>query len=159
MVIVSDTSIITNLIQLDHLSLLEKLYGEIVIPKRVFDELAKIPGQAVIVQNIPWLSIKSTSEQVTYDQLKEQLDAGESEAIALALELNADLLLIDERRGRSIARQHGILVSGLLGVMIEAKSKGYISRAKPLLDKLILDIGFWISPKLYQDVLKIVDEL
>ncbi|WP_373513728.1 DUF3368 domain-containing protein [Persicitalea sp.] len=159
MVIVSDTSIITNLIQLDQLSLLEKLYGEVVIPKRVLIELAKIPEQAEIIENTQWLSIQSTSDQATYDQLKKQLDEGESEAIALALELKADLLLLDERRGRSVARQHGILISGLLGVIIEAKSKGYLNKVKPLLDKLNLDIGFWISPKLYQDVLQVVNEL
>ncbi len=158
MVVICDTSILTNLIQLGQLSLLKKLYGEIVIPKMVLDELAKVGEQAKIVEKISWISINSGANQALYDQLRQQLDAGESEAIALGLELEADLLLIDERKGRQIAKQHGLLVSGLLGILIEAKLKGHLSRIKPLLDKLILEIGFWVNPKLYHDILKIVNE-
>lgn len=158
MVIVSDTSVISNLIQLGELSLLEMLYGEVVIPRKVLDELAKMLGNAEIVKDAAWLSVKSASDKGLYSRLQAQLDPGESEAIALAIELGADLLIIDERRGRHIAKQHGILIIGLLGILIEAKSRGFVESVKPMLDRLILDNGFWVSPKLYQDVLRVVNE-
>lgn len=158
MVIVSDTSIITNLIQLGQLSLLEKLYGKIVLPAKVLDELARVSGQVELVKDAPWIAIKSISDQVLYNRLEAQLDPGESEAIVLAIESKADLLLIDERKGRTIARQHGILITGLMGILIEAKSEGHIKNVKPMLDRLILEIGFWIGPNLYQHILKAVNE-
>lgn len=68
------------------------------------------------------------------------------------------MLLIDERKGRKIAQDHGILITGLIGVLIEAKSNELIKEVKPLLDKLIFEIGFRINPKLYQEVLKRIKE-
>ena len=158
MVIVSDTSVISNLFQLGELSLLEMLYEEVVIPEKVLDELAKVLGHAETVRDMPWLSVKSASDKGLTSRLQAQLDPGESEAIALSIELKADLLLIVERRGRHIAKQHGILITGLLGILIEAKSRGFTERVKPMLDRLIFDIGFWVSPKLHQDVLREVNE-
>lgn len=158
MIIVSDTSVISNLIQLGELSLLEMLYEEVVIPEKVLDELAKVSGHAEIVKDAAWLSVKSASDKGLTSRLQAQLDPGESEAIALAIELEADLLLIDEQRGRHIAKQQGILITGLLGILIEAKSRGIVEKVKPMLNRLILGIGFWVSPKLYQDVLRVVNE-
>ena len=80
------------------------------------------------------------------------MDPGEAEAIVLAIELEADALLIDEKKGRKIAEEHGIIITGLLGILIIAKSENLISEVKPILDKLIFETGFRINPKLYQDI-------
>ena len=81
------------------------------------------------------------------------LDEGESEAIALAMELRADLLLIDERKARLVARRFGSHHIGIVGMLIEAKQNGLIKAVKPFLDDLMIKAGFWISQKLYNRVL------
>jgi len=93
-------------------------------------------------------------------ELKQQakLDNGESEAIILALELKTDLLLIDERRGRAEAQRLGIRITGLLGFLLEGKKRGFIVVVKPLMDKLIENSIFWISPLLYDRILLLAQE-
>ena len=86
------------------------------------------------------------------------LDPGEAEAIVLAIELKADALLIDEKKGRKIAQEYGIVITGLLGILIDSKAENLIQEVKPILDRLIFEIGFRISPKLYQDILEKVNE-
>ena len=81
------------------------------------------------------------------------MHAGESEAIALAVAVGADLLLIDERRGRKIAARFGLKFIGLLGALTEAKHKRTIPAVKPVLDELIAKSGFWINDSLYRYVL------
>ena len=91
-------------------------------------------------------------------QLRHGLDAGEAEAIALALERKASLLLVDERLGRSAARKLGLEITGLLGVLAEAKKKGLIEKVKPILDSLISEARFWASSDLYNEVLVTLGE-
>ena len=86
-------------------------------------------------------------------ELREDLDLGEAEAIVLAIECRADLLLVDERRGRRTATAAGLTVTGLLGVVARAKQAGLIDLAKPVLDELIHVARFWIGPELYAEVL------
>ncbi|MEI6441848.1 MAG: DUF3368 domain-containing protein [Nostocales cyanobacterium ELA583] len=78
--------------------------------------------------------------------------------IILALELKTDLLLIDERRGRAEAQRLGIRITGLLGVLLEGKKRGFIVAVKPLMDKLIENSTFWISPLLYDKILLLAQE-
>lgn len=86
------------------------------------------------------------------------LDPGEAEAIALALERRADLILLDERRATRAARQLGLKTLGLLGVLLLAKRKGIIDRVRPLLDRLDTTTGFWIAPDLRLQVCRAADE-
>jgi predicted nucleic acid-binding protein len=65
---------------------------------------------------------------------------------------------MDEQAGRLIAQSYGVKVTGILGVLIQAKDKGLISEVKPLLQRLISDAGFWLNPKLIEEVLKLVGE-
>jgi len=92
------------------------------------------------------------------DALKLELDEGEVEAIALSVVIGAELLLIDEWRGREIADHLGLKFIGILGAIIEAKHKKLITAVKSLLDNLISKAGFWISNNFYNRVLQIAGE-
>ncbi len=130
----------------------------------VYRELVEIdppvPG-TLEVQSAEWIQVKQVEglEMVELLQNEVRLDPGESEAIALALELNADLLLIDERRGRAEADRLGLKITGLLGMLIEAKRKSLIIAVRPLLDSLIATAQFRLSSRLYQQILEITNEV
>ena len=82
----------------------------------------------------------------------------EVEAIILALELNADILLIDERKGRELAVSYNLKVTGLLGVLLQAKNQGQITAVKSLTDRLIQEAKFRINNQLYQSFLQLAGE-
>ena len=83
---------------------------------------------------------------------------GKAEAIMLALQLKADLILMDERRGRALAMNYQLKVTGLLGVLLQAKKQGEIIAVKPLLDQLINDAEFRINSQLYQQFRQLAGE-
>lgn len=158
MIIVSDTSPVTNLIQIDQLGLLKDLFGEIVIPQIVYTELCTISSQKEILENQNWIRVKSLTEVSIKNKILAELDEGEAEAIALAIELKADYLLIDEQKGRSIAEKYGIRITGLLGLLLIAKEKKLIKAIKPVLEKLIYNAGFRINTALYLFILQSAGE-
>jgi hypothetical protein len=161
LIVISDTSVINNLAAIHQLNLLQKLYSSIVIPQAVYDELT-LPNFWVAganeVQSYDWIQVRSVSNDSLLKSLEQELDIGESEAIALAIELKAELILIDERRARKIAEELNLRYTGILGTLIEAKDQGIILAVKPLLDSLINEAGFWIASSLYERVLQEVSE-
>jgi hypothetical protein len=158
---VSNTSPLTSLAAVEQLSLLPQLYGQIVIPTEVARELAVVapglPGH-VPVSELSWLTVRAVADPTLVTLLLSELDPGESEAIALARELNADFLLIDERRGRLTVSRLGIERVGVLGVLIRAKSEGILPFVKPVLDDLVTRAGFWVSRALYTFLLNEIGE-
>ena len=118
----------------------------------------QVPG-TVEAQTLDWIENRTVENYQGVEQLQVDLDIGEAEAIILALELDADLLLIDERRGRRVALELGVRkISGLLAVLQEAKRKGLILEIKPILDRLISENNFRISVSLYNTVLQFAGE-
>ncbi len=162
MTIVSNTSPISNLAAIGQLDLLRQVYGNITIPQAVADEIAKVATiyiQAASVPNQSWITIQAVNETMTVERLRGQrLDAGESEAIALSLELGAELLLIDEQLGRRIAVNEGLNITGLVGVLLEAKHKGLVAKIKPTVDALVIYARFRISSQLYTEILHLAGE-
>ncbi len=161
MIIVSDTSPINNLAAINHLHLLQQLYGTVLIPEAVYRELTDpnfpVAG-AIEVQTFIWIQTRPVQDRTLVEALSNELDIGEAEAIALALEMQADQVLIDERRGRMVAARLNLGYTGILGILVEAKSQRLISAVKPLLDALINQAGFWVAEPLYKRVLQLVDE-
>jgi predicted nucleic acid-binding protein len=91
-------------------------------------------------------------------ELRNRVNVGEAEAIALAAEVNANRLLIDERLGRQAAAELGLSLIGVLGILLAAKRQGLISEVKPVIDDLVIQAGFRVSSQLYADVLNAADE-
>jgi predicted nucleic acid-binding protein len=155
LIVVADTSPILNLARIGRLSLLGSLYGQVLVPPAVLEELRikQESEPAIDIASIPWLTAAAPIDQGRVHELQAHLDSGEAEAIVLALERHADLLIVDERRGRRIAAAAGLQITGLLGVLAEAKISGALSSVKPVLDDLIRDAHFWIGQELYTAVL------
>lgn len=156
-IVISDTSPVSGLYRIGHLYLLELLFVKIILPKAVFEEILQLRSFGYDLNEITtaeWIEVKSASNMANVSHLLHQLDMGEAEAIVLAKELRADLLVMDEAKGRTIARQEGLTIIGLAGILVKAKADGHISSVKLLLDRLIREANFRISQELYEFVLK-----
>ena len=160
MIVVSDTSPISNLAAIGQLVIFQQLYSEVIIPTAVYQELldSGVEDPAVLaIQTLDWIQVCSVTNAVLSQSLRASLDAGEAEAIVLAVELAADRLLMDERRGRQQAMQAGLKVTGLLGVLLAAKQQSVIATVQPILDALIAN-GFWVRDELYAETLRLAGE-
>ena len=158
MLIVSDTSCITNLIQINQLNLLHAIYTQIIITPVVKKELQQFHLLSDTDIEALNLAIQTPVNIVAVNQLMLQLDAGESESIILAEELNADFLLVDERKATKIANERGLTTIGILGVILLAKQNNHVVSAKLLLDDLRLKTTFHFSDFLYIKILQLAGE-
>jgi predicted nucleic acid-binding protein len=157
MIVISDTSPILNLAVVGKLDILQRLFSTVLIPYGVYEELAiqgkGMPGSKE-VQEATWIKVQSVENEALVQSLMGLLDKGEAEAIALALEVDAQYLLIDETKGKTLAKNKGIRVIGLLGVLLIGKKNGFIHSVKEVMDELIANAGFWVSAELYWEILK-----
>lgn len=160
MIIVSDTTPISELAKVDHLDLLPKLFGKVVIPQGVFDELqvGEHPA-AKLVHDLPWLEVVMVDNQQLVRELQQsfKLDLGESEAIALAEEISASGLLIDERAARKVAMARKLPLIGTVGILLLGKRRGLLDSVKDILDEMQAQ-GMRISERLYVQVLTLAQE-
>lgn len=157
MIVVADTSPLSNLVAIGQLEVLHAIYQEVVIPEAVAAEIRvgeRRGAHVAFLEREAWITVRPVSDRSIVDELAGRLDLGEAEAIALSLEIDAELLLIDERAGREAAVERGIRTVGLLGTLAVAKSRRLVPRVKPLLDDLRDKAGFWISQTLYESVLR-----
>lgn len=163
MVVVSNTSPLVNLAVIGQGDLLGVLYGQIHIPTAVEAEFTALRqretrfASAVLPAcvRVHTFSADSVRHRATLALL---LDDGEAEALALAIELHADLVLVDERAANRIARRLDLRPLGLVGVLIEGKALGHLASIAPLLNRLQEEAGFWLGPKLRARVLRAVGE-
>ncbi|GAP99627.1 DUF3368 domain-containing protein [Leptolyngbya sp. NIES-2104] len=156
MIIVSDTSAIGNLAIVNHLWLLQSIYGKVLIPDVVAQELSNASRPEIqAVLSLDWIETKAIVNLAMANTLQQdqKLDPGESHAIVLALEQQADELLIDERRGRQEAAKLGIPIIGILGVLLVAKQRQLIPQVQPILDALMQQAAFRVSSALYTQIL------
>jgi predicted nucleic acid-binding protein len=141
MAVVSNTSPLRYFIQIDRANVVNEVLGEILIPRAVFRELTHPSSMPVVrqwmMERPDWLSIRDL-DLPPAAELSELLDQGESEAIQLALDLRAELLLIDEKNGRAEATRRGLRIVGALGILREA----YRLRLAPQSNRLIASGSF-----------------
>ncbi len=152
MIVVGDASVYIALGRIDALSLLPRLYKEVHVPDAVWCEIDR-PG----FPPPEWIIRHSLSRPLPSADWTEPLDAGESEALHLARQLHAALVLIDEAAGRAVARRLGLEVTGTVGLLVDAKRRGLLTFIRPLLDRL-RQSGFWLSSQVYQAALTAAGE-
>lgn len=160
MIVISDTSSISNLAAIGQLLLLKCLYSVVIIPDAVYKELALSPflSSNKTLDSYNWVQVRSVGDRTLVDDLLTELDTGEAEAIALATEMKAELLLLDEADARRVAKREGLKRTGVLGVLTEAKAQGLITEIRPLILALRDQADFWLSKSLCNEVLRSVGE-
>ena len=155
MQVVSDSGPLLSFARAGWLEILRQVLGEIVIPEAVFQEIAihgkGKPGATEVAAGT-WIKRAGIRDRAILNRLSMKLNVGEMEALALAIEMDA-ALLIDEYEGRKEAQRLGIEHFGSLRVLTEAKERGIILQIKPVLDELIAS-GTYISESLYEEFLR-----
>lgn len=131
MIVVSDTTPLISLLKIDRLDLLEKLFGQVLIPEGVFHELTEnesYSDEAEMIRICDFIQIRPVDRSSVYlFQKRTGLDFGESEAIVLTEELGADLTLLDERQARAVASNIGLAIMGTVGILGTALHRGYLT--------------------------------
>jgi uncharacterized protein len=163
MTIVSDTTCLSALARIGRLEILAQLFGKVLIPRQVFTELLALQEFGIdtsIFETLEWLTIQDPeSNSILIELLNNtRLDAGESFAIALALEKKADWLIIDDLAARKIASDLGLNITGLAGVLLQAKAVGIIKSVKEILEECVLIANFRLSQSVYSKIIELANE-
>ena len=161
MIVVSDTSALVVLSALGQQHLLADLFGEIIVPPTVAEEFARprrLAGVMRVLALPATVRVQAPTRPFTLPPDAVPLDLGEREALALAVELHADLLLMDERAGRAQARRLGLRFTGVVGVFVRAKQVGLIPGVADLLDRAMDECDFWLDDEFVKQVLASVGE-
>lgn len=156
MIVVGDASIFIGLHHIDAGLLLPRLFGAVHLPDAVWREIFASPHSP---PGPPpeWMIRHQVQPSAALALRREELDRGEAEAIQLALDLAADILLIDEKHGRRAAQQAGLRITSLVGILILARRRGEIPRLPPYLDR-VRAAGFWLSDDFVSQTLSRFDE-
>ena len=161
MIVVADTSVLINLCRVGEGALVGRLFQEVLIPPEVALEFARLVSS---VSRFAGLELpvgirqQATTSPPPAILSAAGLDPGERAALALAVEIHADAVLVDERRGHEVAVQLGLRTIGILGLLLQAKSSHLVPTVGPILERLRRDAGFWISESLLKNVLRIAGE-
>jgi predicted nucleic acid-binding protein len=148
-----DTSPLTALIQVNRLGLLQELYGKVLIPEAVCRELIRSHPRLPA-----FLETRSVRDRAAVSHLGSELDLGEAEAIVLAKEVGASLLLMDEKLGRLAAAREGLAITGLMGVLIAAKRRGMVVSIRELVGEIEVEAGFRVSEAVKREVFRAAGE-
>lgn len=157
--VVSNTTPLISLLKINKLYILKELYKTIYVPREVFNEIeaGKNKEYYVDLSQIDWIKIVSIQNTEAISALWD-LDQGEAEAIVLASEINASLIILDETLGRNYAKRYDLNTTGTLGVLLKAKQSHIISELKPLLFEL-RNKNIWLSQNLISELLILAKEI
>jgi predicted nucleic acid-binding protein len=148
-VVISDTSSLIILDKINKIDVLKDLYSNVVTTYEIAEEFGKpLPT---------WIEIRQPRDKKYQKILEMSIDVGEASAIALSLDYNDSLLLLDDLKARKMAKKLGLVYTGTLGVLVKARKKGLIPKLKPTIN-LIRETDFRISDTIIDAILKEVDE-
>lgn len=154
--VVCNSSTLIALARTNNIDILEKVIKKLTIPHAVYEEIvirgAGRPG-SMEIKEAKWIKKINVSDQESVISLSNSLGLGESEAIVLAKEIKADLIILDDDKARKAAISQGLKATGFLALLVQAKAKGVIKEVKPIMDKL-QQKGFFIGKDLYMDVIQ-----
>jgi predicted nucleic acid-binding protein len=153
-IVIADTTPVNYLILINEINILALLYGRVIIPMAVFEELRNSSAPLAVrtwMEQLPdWLEVRTPATSQYIGLVK--LDAGERDAILLAEELAADRLIIDELHGRREAERRGLHVIGTLGVLKDAAEAGLLDLANAI--ESLRKTSFYIAPEILSRLLK-----
>lgn len=161
MIVVSDTSPLRALQAIDRVWVLQSLYGQVVVPPAVRDELAVDADELgpFPMESYAFLSVRVPTDRARVAEVMARLGRGEAEALVLGLELGADMLLMDDAGARGDARRFGLRTRGVLGVLVDAKQSGLVPLVRPLIAAMQERIQFRASQAVIEAVLRDAGEL
>jgi len=155
-IVVSNSTILIGLVKIGKLDLLKEIFFKVFIPEEVFKEVVERgkdkPGSKLI-KEAAWIKTRQVKDNTQVSFLLGSLEKGEAEALVLARELEADLILLDEEKARKSAVIAGFEIMGLLGLFILAKNLGLIDEVRPLVDELRMK-KFRVSDRIVSMILK-----
>lgn len=159
MIVVSDSSPLVALARVGQFRLLQLLFGEVLVPSAVWDEVVQADRPEVTqIVSAEWVKVVAVRDDSYLLALRTELDRGEAEAIALAADVRAELLLLDERYARQLAVSMGFEIIGVAGVLGLAKARGFLIEVRPVLDQLRV-LNFHLGTALYEQTLRSAGEL
>ena len=156
---VSDSSPLIHLAKIEVLEPISRLYSRILIPPAVWREVVEEsdgrPGAVEMEKAVAagWMVKQAAKNETLVIALRQTLDNGEAEAIALATELHPESVLLDDKLARQMARRLGIPVTGTIGVLLRAKQVGLIVEVRSLITRLQSEGDYYIDPRLIEKVL------
>jgi len=159
-VIVNATPLI-NFASISRLDILKSLFGKIIVPFHVWDEVVTKAGEydtSEVIKSADFLTIKKAKDEMLYKTLLMDINKGEAEAIVLALEIKASLVILDEKEARDFAEYYGLNFTGTVGCLLRAKQKWIIKNLKPVLDDIMIKGNFWLSDDVYNKVINLAKE-
>src|SRR5665648_47327 len=161
---ISDSSTLIHCAGIGRLEILRGFYDKIFITPGVWKEVVEEGHGRLGALEVKdacssgWVKIMAPVNEPVVRLLKRELHAGEAETIALAIEQQPDVVFLDESEARRVANLYGLRITGIIGILMRAKSEGKIVSLRDELDKLRNEAGFWIDDKLYNRVLQSAEE-
>lgn len=160
MTVICNATPLINFAAINRLDILENMFGKVIIPNGVYIKTTNLnfPSAKIIIKsaNSGWLETCSVTSTIN---IPTDLDKGEVEVIALAIEINNPKVLLDEKRARQVAQNLELQVVGTINILLLAKNKKVITKVSPLLDDIIYNARYWINKSLYEKVLEQAGEL
>jgi predicted nucleic acid-binding protein len=154
-ILVLDSSALITLARIGRLDLLRQIAGCVHIPEAVYEEVVQAGqgrhGSGEVAQ-AQWISRHQVQDEGAVVRLRARLGKGEAEAIVLARELQADVLILDDATARRVAEAEGRTVVGLLGLLLHAKLHGLVGAVRPIVDDMVA-AGFFLDDSLYRSIL------